>query len=181
MSDDEGDWKPNKRPQSMMARSFSAALNDAFGIDSDVGKGAPAPGEADVGELFQSVEQKKQALNTRTQELEALEARLRDTEERLKARSRGVSPHPEGEKSPMRRKQVGSTNNGPSPGESAVAPTTSRTTSAGETAGQSFAGHSSGGEYDMPGGFAVTPAETPGKELGASEVGLGRNAGQRGN
>ncbi|RFU23546.1 hypothetical protein B7463_g12792, partial [Scytalidium lignicola] len=76
MSDDEfdKDWKPSGRPQSTMARSFSLALNDLFKIDNS------------IADLDAAVFEKKKAVSTQTSELEALEARLRETEERLKAK-----------------------------------------------------------------------------------------------
>ncbi|RDW82466.1 hypothetical protein BP6252_03578 [Coleophoma cylindrospora] len=77
MSDEDldRDWKPSStRPQSTMARSFSAALNDLFKLDDN-----------SIVELDRAVDKKKQAVSTQTSELEALEARLRATEERLKA------------------------------------------------------------------------------------------------
>ncbi|MCJ1338363.1 hypothetical protein MMC09_003650 [Bachmanniomyces sp. S44760] len=81
MSNDDEGWKPNGRPQSTIAQSFLAALNDAFMIDDH------------LDGLAKSVEQKKKAVTTQNAELEALEARLRKTEERLKAQqSRSSSP-----------------------------------------------------------------------------------------
>ncbi|KAL8737147.1 MAG: hypothetical protein Q9181_001965 [Wetmoreana brouardii] len=59
-------------PQSSIARTFSADLNDAFSMDKN------------LDGLVQAVEQKKQAVSSQSQELEALEARLRETEEKLK-------------------------------------------------------------------------------------------------
>ncbi|KAL9601472.1 MAG: hypothetical protein Q9179_002864 [Wetmoreana sp. 5 TL-2023] len=59
-------------PQSSIARTFSADLNNAFSMDKN------------LDGLVQSVEQKKQAVSSQSQELEALEARLRETEEKLK-------------------------------------------------------------------------------------------------
>ena len=108
MADPDRDWKPSGRPQSYVpkpptsrtpdltvrhstaARNFSAALDDLFKIDEG------------LDTLDKKVHQKyclprssletnigadlarKQAVSTHTQELEALEARLRETEERLK-------------------------------------------------------------------------------------------------
>lgn len=72
MADPDRDWKPSGRPQSTAARNFSAALDDLFRIDEG------------LDTLDKKVHQKKQAVSTHTQELEALEARLRETEERLK-------------------------------------------------------------------------------------------------
>lgn len=74
MANDEGEWKPSGRPTSMIARDFSADLNDAFAMDSN------------LDGLVQSVQLKKEAVDSQTQELQALEARLRDTEDRLKER-----------------------------------------------------------------------------------------------
>lgn len=75
MSDDlDKEYTPNGRPQSTMARSFSLALNELFKIDDS------------IADLDAKVFEKKQALSSQTSELEALEARLRATEERLKAR-----------------------------------------------------------------------------------------------
>ncbi|KAI9770722.1 MAG: hypothetical protein M1840_002972 [Geoglossum simile] len=96
MSDDEldKDWVPNGRPQSTLARSFSAALNDLFMIDSS------------VDTLAVSVDKKKQAVSSQSQELEALEARLRHTEELLKekaASSKSPLQNGSGRSSPRRR------------------------------------------------------------------------------
>lgn len=70
MSDIEGSWKPNGRPQSYdfpckaiylnwhnftstIAQNFSAALNDAFSIDS-----SPSGPDGNLKGLTQSVQQK---------------------------------------------------------------------------------------------------------------------------
>ncbi|KAF2115617.1 hypothetical protein BDV96DRAFT_612320 [Lophiotrema nucula] len=71
MQDPDRGWKPNGRPQSTMARNFLSELDDLFKIDGD------------LDTLDKTVHQKKQAVTTHTQELEALERRLRETEERL--------------------------------------------------------------------------------------------------
>ncbi|KAH8811604.1 hypothetical protein F5884DRAFT_854945 [Xylogone sp. PMI_703] len=83
MADDDfdKDWKPTGRPQSTMAQSFSLALNDLFKIDNS------------IADLDAAVFEKKQAVSTQTSELEALEARLRETEERLKAKQAAVTEH----------------------------------------------------------------------------------------
>ncbi|KAH8717128.1 hypothetical protein GQ44DRAFT_624126 [Phaeosphaeriaceae sp. PMI808] len=65
-------WKPNKRPQSTVARNFMTELDNLFKLDGD------------LDSLDKNVHQKKQAVSTQTQELEALEARLREAEDRLK-------------------------------------------------------------------------------------------------
>ncbi|CZR68009.1 uncharacterized protein PAC_17908 [Phialocephala subalpina] len=82
MSDEEMDreWKPSARPQSTMARSFSLALNDLFKIDNS------------LADLDAAVYEKKKAVSTQTSELEALEARLKATEERLMKASGGSPP-----------------------------------------------------------------------------------------
>ncbi|KAK1754388.1 hypothetical protein QBC47DRAFT_361465 [Echria macrotheca] len=75
MTDEEldRDWKPNgRRPQSTIARSFSQELMDIFRIENS------------VADLDEQVEKRKQQLNSQTSELEALEARIREMEERLK-------------------------------------------------------------------------------------------------
>ncbi|KAL8736402.1 MAG: hypothetical protein Q9166_000194 [cf. Caloplaca sp. 2 TL-2023] len=55
-----------------IARTFSTDLDAVFSMDTN------------LDGLVQSVEQKKQAVSSQSQELEALEARLRETEEKLK-------------------------------------------------------------------------------------------------
>ncbi|TKA74558.1 hypothetical protein B0A55_04446 [Friedmanniomyces simplex] len=67
-------------PQPNIVQSFSQDLDSMFGLD---------PG---VGHLEQTVEQKKQIVTSGHQQLQELEARLRETEERLARVSRGSSP-----------------------------------------------------------------------------------------
>ncbi|OOF99572.1 hypothetical protein ASPCADRAFT_1248 [Aspergillus carbonarius ITEM 5010] len=76
MSDAELDreWKPNRRPQSTMAQAFSTALDSAFSLDSD------------VNHLSQTIDQKRHQMMIQTRELEQLQAKIREAEERLKAR-----------------------------------------------------------------------------------------------
>ncbi|KAH8906931.1 hypothetical protein BR93DRAFT_645860 [Coniochaeta sp. PMI_546] len=96
------DWKPNgRRPQSCVsllnfgdnldadwmltfdlfpafstiARSFSQELMDIFRIENS------------VADLDEQVDRRKQQLNSQTSELEALEARIREMEQRLNQRS----------------------------------------------------------------------------------------------
>jgi hypothetical protein len=67
------DWKPNgRRPQSTIARSFSAELGDIFRIENS------------LTDLDREVDTRKQKVNRETQELASLEARLREMEERLR-------------------------------------------------------------------------------------------------
>ncbi|KAH8195954.1 hypothetical protein TruAng_009874 [Truncatella angustata] len=72
-ADLERDWKPNgRRPQSTIARTFSAELEDLFRIDNS------------IADLDNKVATKKQEVNSQASELEALERRIREMEERLK-------------------------------------------------------------------------------------------------
>ncbi|KAL4968521.1 uncharacterized protein BDV14DRAFT_143421 [Aspergillus stella-maris] len=73
MSDDQ-EWKPKVRPQSTMAQAFSSALDTAFSLDSD------------VDHLSQTIDQKKYQMMIQNRELEELQNRIREAEERLKAR-----------------------------------------------------------------------------------------------
>ncbi|KAI9642832.1 hypothetical protein NHQ30_008565 [Ciborinia camelliae] len=81
MSDAELDsqFVPTGRPQSQMARSFALALDDLFKLDS-------------TEDLDAIVSEKKIEISTKTSELEELEARLKATEERLRAKQAAVSP-----------------------------------------------------------------------------------------
>ncbi|KAF2090298.1 hypothetical protein K490DRAFT_54690 [Saccharata proteae CBS 121410] len=72
MESPDRDWKPKNRPQSTIAREFSAALDDIFNLS----------GKFDNVE--KEVQSKQEAMTSQTAELEALEARLRATEERLR-------------------------------------------------------------------------------------------------
>ncbi|KAI1196560.1 hypothetical protein F5X97DRAFT_325392 [Nemania serpens] len=66
------DWVPNgRRPQSTIARSFSAELMDIFRIENSI---------ADLGE---QVDRRKHQVTTGQTELQALEARLKEMEARL--------------------------------------------------------------------------------------------------
>ncbi|KAF1852081.1 uncharacterized protein K460DRAFT_373941 [Cucurbitaria berberidis CBS 394.84] len=79
MEDPDHGWKPNKRPQSTVARNFMSELDNLFKLDGD------------LDTHHKNLHEKKQAVSTQTQELEALEARLRAAEERLKE-AKGSSP-----------------------------------------------------------------------------------------
>ncbi|KAJ5113112.1 hypothetical protein N7456_001646 [Penicillium angulare] len=72
MSETEQEWKPKARPQSTMAQAFSSALDSAFSLDSD------------VNQLSLNIDQKKQQMIIQSRELEALQERIREAEERLK-------------------------------------------------------------------------------------------------
>lgn len=63
----------------MMALNFSASLDTVFAIQEPI--------TPEIVDLAQSVEQKKQAVDSQSRELQALEARLREMEERLKMTS----------------------------------------------------------------------------------------------
>lgn len=75
MSTDEEldrDWVPNgRRPQSTMARSFSAELMDIFRIENS------------ISDLDNQVDQRKQKVDKGTDELASLEQRIKEMEERL--------------------------------------------------------------------------------------------------
>lgn len=72
------DWVPNgRRPQSTVARSFSAELMDIFRIENS------------VADLDEQIDKRKQQVNTGQTELQALEARLREMEERLQSKAGG--------------------------------------------------------------------------------------------
>ncbi|KAJ5223839.1 hypothetical protein N7468_008381 [Penicillium chermesinum] len=78
MSETEQEWKPTKiRPQSTMAQAFSSALDSAFALDSE------------VDHLAQTIDQKKQQMMIQTRELEVLQRRIREAEERLQREQNG--------------------------------------------------------------------------------------------
>jgi len=64
-------WKPNGRPQSIIARDFSAALDDLFKLNG-------------LGALEKAVEEKKDTVQSQMFQLENLDAKLRDADERLR-------------------------------------------------------------------------------------------------
>ncbi|XXG96985.1 hypothetical protein Hte_003278 [Hypoxylon texense] len=77
------DWKPNgRRPQSTIARSFSQELMDIFRIENS------------IADLDEQVDKRKQQVTSGQTELEALEARIKEMEERLKMKqpAGGLSP-----------------------------------------------------------------------------------------
>ncbi|KAI0378348.1 hypothetical protein F5Y04DRAFT_284104 [Hypomontagnella monticulosa] len=77
------DWKPNgRRPQSTIARSFSQELMDIFRIENS------------IADLDEQVDKRKQQVTSGQSELEALEARIKEMEERLKKQqpAGGLSP-----------------------------------------------------------------------------------------
>ncbi|KAK6844562.1 hypothetical protein PG995_014672 [Apiospora arundinis] len=70
------DWQPNgRRPQSTIARSFSAELVDIFRIDNS------------VADLDEQLNKRKEKVTSHTSELEALEKRIKEMEDRLKRSS----------------------------------------------------------------------------------------------
>ncbi|KAK6581954.1 hypothetical protein PZA11_005651 [Diplocarpon coronariae] len=92
-------WKPSGRPTSTMAQSFSLALNDLFKIDNSladldaaVSEKYTAPRPLSLPAEHPLTARRKKAVSTQTSELEALEARLKETEERLKAAASGSPP-----------------------------------------------------------------------------------------
>lgn len=68
---DDG-WTISGRPQSTLARDFSAALDDLFKLNG-------------VGALEESVEQKKETLQSQKHQIEDLDAKLRETDEKLRS------------------------------------------------------------------------------------------------
>ncbi|KAF6814969.1 hypothetical protein CMUS01_02369 [Colletotrichum musicola] len=72
-ADLDRDWVPNgRRPQSTIARSFSAELMDIFRIENS------------VADLDEKLDQRKQNVQSQASELEALERRIREMEDLLK-------------------------------------------------------------------------------------------------
>ncbi|KKA27228.1 hypothetical protein TD95_003325, partial [Thielaviopsis punctulata] len=70
------DWKPSgRRPQSTIAQSFSQELSDLFRIENS------------AVDLDSQVDKRKRIVSLQTEELEALEARLREIQN-LEARIR---------------------------------------------------------------------------------------------
>lgn len=67
----DAEWRPNGRPVSTAALNFSAALDNIFNLGAS-------------GELAMTVEQKKNEVKSHEQQLEDLDARLRQADERLK-------------------------------------------------------------------------------------------------
>ncbi|KAF2762249.1 hypothetical protein EJ05DRAFT_473169 [Pseudovirgaria hyperparasitica] len=92
--DPDAGWKSKNRPQSTVARNFSAALDDLFKMDND------------LDSLSKNVHQKKQAVTSQSAELEALEARLKAAEERLKNAGKNPAPFPNSRKNSQRRTPV---------------------------------------------------------------------------
>ncbi|KAI0484247.1 hypothetical protein GGR56DRAFT_668833 [Xylariaceae sp. FL0804] len=77
----ERDWKPNgRRPQSTIARSFSQELMDIFRIENS------------VADLDEKIDKRKQNVTNGQTELEALEARIKEMEARLKTQPGGSGP-----------------------------------------------------------------------------------------
>ncbi|KAJ5805285.1 hypothetical protein N7474_011172 [Penicillium riverlandense] len=74
MSNAEQEWKPRIRPQSTMAQAFSSALDSAFSLDSE------------VDDLSNSIDQKRYQMMIQSRQLEELQARIREAENRLKSR-----------------------------------------------------------------------------------------------
>ncbi|TVY26824.1 hypothetical protein LHYA1_G004817 [Lachnellula hyalina] len=172
MSDEELDreWQPSSvRPQSTMARSFSLALNDLFKIDNSL---------ADLDAAVYENLTRKKAVSTQTTELEALEARLKATEERLKARGASPLPNekvPSGRSSPRQRAPLAAdTFTDTKPEDRApTSPLSSQPPATGsrpQTANRPKTGNrgDSGALPPMPGALPPTPGASEG-ELSSSE------------
>lgn len=77
------DWKPSgRRPQSTIARSFSAELMDIFKIENS------------VADLDEQVYKRKHTVTLQATELESLEARIREMESRLQQSKQSPSRGP---------------------------------------------------------------------------------------
>ncbi|KAF4496901.1 CENP-Q, a CENPA-CAD centromere complex subunit domain containing protein [Fusarium agapanthi] len=88
------DWQPSgRRPQSTIARSFSAELMDIFRIENS------------LTDLDQQVHDKKQTVDKNTEELASLEARIREMEDRLRRSVGGTH-----QRSPLPQVQTQNTN-----------------------------------------------------------------------
>ncbi|KAI1083767.1 hypothetical protein F5B20DRAFT_349111 [Whalleya microplaca] len=75
------DWQPSgRRPQSTIARSFSQELMDIFRIENS------------LADLDEKIDKRKQQVTTGQTELEALEARIKEMEERLKKQNPSAAP-----------------------------------------------------------------------------------------
>ncbi|KAK6439046.1 hypothetical protein LTR95_004744 [Oleoguttula sp. CCFEE 5521] len=72
--------------EAAIVQSFAADLDDMFGLEPTASR------PVDVEHLSQTVNEKKQTLSTKDGELQELEARIRETEERLARVSRNASP-----------------------------------------------------------------------------------------
>ncbi|KAI0392500.1 hypothetical protein F5Y17DRAFT_358031 [Xylariaceae sp. FL0594] len=85
------DWVPNgRRPQSTIARSFSAELMDIFRIENSI---------ADLGE---QVDKRKQQVSSGQSELQALEARLKEMEAKLQGTQiPGFTSNPQAQRQPL--------------------------------------------------------------------------------
>ncbi|KAF2214639.1 hypothetical protein CERZMDRAFT_110249 [Cercospora zeae-maydis SCOH1-5] len=73
------------RPESTIAQNFAADLDSMFGL-------------GEVDDLSRTIEEKKYTVSSGQQQLQELEARLRETEQRLAKVSRHSSPTPQGDK-----------------------------------------------------------------------------------
>ncbi|PPJ56368.1 hypothetical protein CBER1_00658 [Cercospora berteroae] len=72
------------RPESTIAQNFAADLDSMFGL-------------GEVDDLSRTIEEKKYTVSSGQQQLQELEARLRETEQRLAKVSRQSSPAPRGD------------------------------------------------------------------------------------
>ncbi|KAK5631231.1 hypothetical protein RRF57_006945 [Xylaria bambusicola] len=85
------DWVPSgRRPQSTIARSFSAELMDIFRIENS------------VTDLDEQIDKRKQQVTSGQTELQALEAQLKEMEKRLQTSKSGAfSGSPRGQRQPL--------------------------------------------------------------------------------
>ncbi|KAI1425576.1 hypothetical protein F5Y12DRAFT_714072 [Xylaria sp. FL1777] len=84
------DWVPSgRRPQSTIARSFSAELMDIFRIENS------------VADLDEQIDKRKQQVTTGQSELQALEARIKEMEARLQTSKFGSAGSPRAQRQPL--------------------------------------------------------------------------------
>ncbi|KAK4121864.1 hypothetical protein N657DRAFT_657396 [Parathielavia appendiculata] len=150
MSDEELDreWKPNgRRPQSAIAQMFSQELMDIFRIDNS------------VNDLDEKVKQRKQQINSQTSELEALEARIREMEMRLKGQ---IGPDNPGQSSTAGAAQSNNTS-APAPPEKDYPADQSRAREQQHKYAGSRPGTAKQSQPTVPGALPPTPAGSEGE------------------
>ncbi|KAK3681543.1 hypothetical protein LTR37_020851 [Vermiconidia calcicola] len=142
----------HSRMTSTVAQSFAGELDSMFGLGMGTGAG--------IDTLSQTVEQKKATVNSGQSELEKLEAKLRETEQRLAKVSRGNSPSRQADSgasaSETAQKQAHPLSQRPSYPADRPPTGPSRPQAGRENTEQMMAG--------MPGAFNQTPRESSGRD-----------------
>lgn len=151
LTDEELDreWKPSgRRPQSTIAQMFSQELMDIFRIENS------------VTDLDEQVDKRKQQINSQASELEALEARIREMEMRLKGQQNpgAAAPGP----SSAQRDQTSNQSAPPPPPEKDYPVDENRAREQHQHQHQKYAGSRPGtarqGQPAVPGALPPTPA-----------------------